>query len=163
MLGMNHRDTEARRKKSFHTASDLLLLLLLVVLAGCAGNGNGLDENGNPVGSGGQLPVSFPPTYANIQTNVFSSICIACHVGASAPQGLRLDDANAYNLLVGVPSTERPDLLRVNPGNPDASYIIRKLEGGPDIFGNQMPLNRTPLPQPTINAIRVWIKNGAPR
>ena len=141
-----------------------LFLSLLVGLAGCAGNGQGLDDNGNPIGTDGVgIPVAFEPTYTNIQHNVFSAICIECHVGASAPQGLRLDEANAYNLLVGVPSNEKPELARVNPGNPDASYIIRKLEGGPDTVGSQMPLNRTPLPQPTINAIRVWIARGAQR
>jgi hypothetical protein len=70
---------------------------------------------------------------------------------------------SSYDHLVSVPSQERPELLRVNPGNPDLSYIIRKLEGGPDIAGGQMPLDRTPLEQTTINAIRVWIAQGAPR
>jgi len=36
--------------------------------------------------------------------------------------------AFAFNLLVGVPSTEVPSLLRVKPGDPDNSYIIQKLE-----------------------------------
>jgi hypothetical protein len=140
----------------------LLLVALMVAAAGCAGNGKGLDENGNPIGSdGGEIPVAFDPTFTNIQSNVFTPICSACHIGANAPQGLRLDEASSYNLLVGIPSVERPELLRVAPGNPDGSYIIRKLEGGPNIAGAQMPLNLTPLPQTTINAIRVWISRGA--
>jgi hypothetical protein len=141
-----------------------LVAAVLLYLPGCAGNGQGLDENGNPIGSdGGGLPVDFEPTFTNIQANVFSAICINCHVGASAPQGLQLDAGNSYNMLLGVPSTERPELFRVAPGNPDASYLIRKLEGGPDIVGAQMPLNLTPLSQNTINAIRIWIAQGAPR
>jgi len=131
---------------------------------GCAGNGQGLDQNGNPIGSGnGGLPVTFPPTFSNIQQNVFTPICTQCHIGASAPEGLHLDEANSYAALVGVPSVENPAFLRVKPGDPDNSYIIRKLEGGPDIVGGQMPLNRTPLDQPTINAIRIWIAQGAPK
>ncbi|HEY7160406.1 MAG TPA: hypothetical protein VH815_04065 [Acidobacteriota bacterium] len=153
---MNHKD-------SFWAL--LALLALVVSLNGCAGNGNGLDENGNPIGSGGggDLPVAFDPTFTNIQTNVFNSVCIQCHVGAAAPQGLRLDNQNAYDALVNVLSSERGDLFRVKPGDPDNSYIIRKLEGGPEIAGAQMPLNLTPLPQETINAIRVWISQGAQR
>lgn len=140
----------------------LLLIALMVAAAGCAGNGNGLDENGNPIGSdGGGIPVAFDPTFTNIQNNVFTPICTACHFGANAPQGLSLDEANSYNLLVGIPSVEKPELPRVAPGNPDGSYIIHKLEGGPNITGGQMPLNRTPLSQSTINAIRVWISQGA--
>jgi hypothetical protein len=142
----------------------LLFFAFLVLIAGCAGNGNGLDENGNPVGTGnGPLPVAFPPTFTNIQTNVFNRVCIACHLGANAPQGLRLDGDNAYDFLVNVASTEKPELLRVRPGDPDNSYIIHKLEGGPNIVGAQMPLNLAPLPQETINAVRVWISEGAQR
>ena len=137
--------------------------LFLLLVAGCAGNGNGLDENGNPIGTDGGLPVAFEPTYANIQQNVFTPICSQCHIGASAPQGMQLDEANAYQMIVGVASAEHPELLRINPGNPDNSYIIRKLEGGPDIAGVQMPRGRTPLPQDVINAIRVWVARGAPR
>lgn len=136
----------------------------LIYLPGCAGNGQGLDENGNPIGSdGGVIPIDFEPTFTNIQTNVFSAICVNCHVGAAAPQGLILDAANSYDMLVGVASSERPELFRVAPGNPDVSYLIRKLEGGPDIVGSQMPLNLSPLRQNTINSIRVWIAQGAPR
>jgi hypothetical protein len=154
---MNHKDS---------LWALIALLALVLSLNGCAGNGKGLDENGNPIGSGddgGGLPVAFEPTFTNIQTNVFNSICIQCHVGAAAPQGLRLDDQNSYDSLVNVLSNERLDLFRVEPGNPDNSYLIRKLEGGPGIAGAQMPLNLTPLPQETINAIRVWISQGAQR
>ena len=139
-----------------------ILISVLLLSFGCAGNGNGLDENGNPIGSdGGGLPVAFEPTFTNIQQNVFSAICIECHIGPSAPQGLRLDAANSYANLVNVRSVEQSDLFRVEPGNPNASYIIRKLEGGPNITGGQMPLNRPALQQNTINAIRVWISQGA--
>lgn len=143
---------------------EILQIAAILYCFGCAGNGTGLDENGNPIGSGnGGLPVAFEPTFSNIQQNVFSAICIECHSGPLAPEGLRLDSQNSYNHLVGVRSTEQSDLFRVEPGNPDRSYIIRKLEGGPDISGGQMPLDRIPLDQLTINAIRVWIAQGAPR
>ena len=140
-----------------------VLLIAILFFPGCAGNGNGLDENGNPIGSdGGNLPVAFEPTFTNIQQNVFSAICVECHIGALAPLGLRLDAQNSYANLVSIRSVEQSNLFRVNPGNPDVSYIIRKLEGGPNISGGQMPLNRPSLQQNTINAIRVWIAQGAP-
>jgi len=141
-----------------------LFFAFLALIAGCAGDGTGLDENGNPIGPGNEpLPVAFPPTFTNIQTNVFNRVCIACHIGANAPQGLRLETENAYDLLVNIASTEKPELLRVSPGNPDNSYLIHKLEGGPNIVGAQMPLNISPLSQETINAFRVWISQGAQR
>jgi hypothetical protein len=149
------------RPISFLLAGATLLLLFLL---GCAGDGRGLDENGNPIGSdGGGLPVAFEPTLTNIQRNVFSAICVDCHAGPQAPQGLRLDPQNSYDNLVNIRSVEQSDLFRVDPGNADASFIIRKLEGGPNITGGQMPLNRPALQQNTINAIRIWIAQGAPR
>jgi Bacterial Ig-like domain len=93
---------------------------------------------------------------------VFTPICSKCHIGAGAPQGLQLDAAHSYNLLVGVPSIEQPSLLRVKSGDPDNSYMVHKIEGLPGITGGQMPLGETPLPQATIDAIRQWITNGAP-
>jgi Bacterial Ig-like domain len=99
--------------------------------------------------------------FQSIQDNVFTPICSKCHIGASAPEGLQLDAAHSYNLLVGVASVEEPNLLRVDPGNPDTSYMVLKIEGAPGIEGGQMPLGETPLPQATIDAMRQWITDGA--
>lgn len=139
----------------------VLLSLVVCAAAGCAGNGEGLDANGQPIGSAPPAPPSLTPDLPSIQANVFTPICTQCHIGASAPLGLQLDAAHSYALLVGIPSAEQPSVLRVSPGNPDNSYIVRKLEGAPGISGGQMPLGQTPLPQSTINVIRQWITDGA--
>jgi len=135
--------------------------LLAAAAAGCAGNGDGLNQNGQPIGSGGGSGV-VTADLQSIQDNVFTPICSKCHIGASAPEGLQLDSAHSYNLLVDVPSVEQPSLFRVKPGDPDDSYMVRKIEGLSSIVGGQMPLGETPLPQATIDAIRQWIINGAP-
>jgi hypothetical protein len=139
----------------------IVALLVAAAMAGCAGNGNGLDANGNPVtpGSGGTTPLTAD--FQSIQANVFTPICTKCHIGAGAPQGLQLDAAHSYALLVSVPSQEQPSVLRVSPGAPDNSYIIRKLQGTAGISGGQMPLGGPYLPQSTIDVIRQWITNGA--
>src|SRR2546421_4891128 len=139
----------------------LIAALAAAAMTGCtAGSGAGLDPNGQPVGSGGPPPLTAD--FTSIQANVFTPICTRCHIGAGAPEGLQLDAAHSYSLLVGVPSAEAPSLLRVKAGDPDNSYIIRKLEGGPGIVGVQMPADGPPyLPQATINVIRAWITNGA--
>lgn len=137
-------------------------LVAVTCLAGCAGNGKGLDQNGQPLSSGGASTGAVTADFQSIQDNVFTPICSKCHIGASAPEGLQLDAAHSYNLLVGVPSAEQPNLLRVKPGDPDDSYMVHKIEGLPGIDGGQMPLGETPLPQATIDAIRQWITNGAP-
>jgi len=143
-------------------------LLVAAALAGCAGNGEGLNSQGLPIGSssgGGGGSGGGPVTadFQSIQANVFTPICSPCHSGANAPHGLMLDAAHSYNDIVGIPSVEQPGFDRVNPGNPDKSYLVMKIEGAPGISGQQMPLGETPLPQSTINAIRQWISAGAPQ
>jgi hypothetical protein len=146
-------------------ASRVCVVLASMVIAACAGNGEGLDANGRPLVPGGSG--SLPPLSADldsIQANIFTPICSVCHIGGGAPEGLRLDAADSFNLLVGVPSTEVPSLLRVKPGDPDNSYIIQKLEGHAAV-GAQMPFG-CPTTQPclttsTIAFIRQWITDGA--
>ncbi|MBS0579024.1 MAG: hypothetical protein JSR36_07150 [Proteobacteria bacterium] len=136
--------------------------VLASLLGACAGNGQGLDANGNPVGAGGGAPpTTLTADFKSIQENVFTPICVHCHSGASAPEGLQLDEAHSYALLVGVASAEQPSLQRVNPGDPDSSYLVQKLEGSAGITGARMPFGGPYLPQSTIAVIRQWITNGA--
>ena len=148
------------------------LLAVSAGLAGCAGNGEGLNSNGVPIGSssgsgsgsssgGGSGTVTAD--FQSIQDNVFTPICSPCHSGAGAPYGETLDAAHSYNSIVGVPSGEIPTLDRIKPGDPDNSYLVQKIEGAPGISGAQMPYHETPLVQSTIDAIRQWVTDGAPQ
>jgi hypothetical protein len=136
-------------------------LAAAAALYGCAGNGKGLDANGNPIGAGASSGGPLTADFKSIQENVFTPICTKCHIGASAPEGLQLDSAHSYALLVGVASAEQPSVKRVEAGDPDSSYIIRKLQGSPGISGERMPFGGPYLPQSTIDVIRQWITNGA--
>ena len=161
----------------------VLAWIVLLILGGCSGSGEGLDEQGNPIVDDTPPVVEPPPevmppeemppeemppmddapTFTSIQETVFVPFCV-CHVGAIAPRGLVLNSDATYDLLVGTPSEQVSDLLRVEPGNPDDSYIILKLEGSPEITGFQMPpteLGERHLPQETIDLVREWIAAGA--
>jgi hypothetical protein len=140
----------------------VMVLLVSSSLTSCHGNGRGLDEEGNPIGTQAwQMPAAFAPTYSNVQSYVFNSGCTDCHSGASASNGLSLDADRSYGLLINRPSSQQPRYLLVKPGKPDESYLILKLEGGPGIVGKQMPLDPPRLSQETVNAIRLWILEGA--
>ena len=146
---------------SNHTPRAGLLLLSMTCAAfvACtAGSGEGLDISGRPLSEGGDVPLA--PTLASVQANVFNPYCIVCHSGANAPQGLRVDATSSFTNLIGVTSRQDSPLLRVAPGNPDQSYLIRKLEGTASV-GEQMPLGGPPVPQSTINFVRQWITDGA--
>jgi hypothetical protein len=138
-----------------------VVLAALGALAACAGNGEGLDANGQPIGSTPPPDQTLTATFASIQANIFTPICTKCHAGAGAPEGLQLDAQHSYALLVGVPSTESPAVLRVKPGDPDNSYLVQKLEGAPGIVGAQMPFGGPYLSQSTIDVVRQWITDGA--
>lgn len=134
----------------------LVVMLLLLMVGGCGAGGGSEEEGGE----------GLQPTLRSIQANIFSPICAqpGCHVGATAQQGLMLDtEDNSFLDLVGINSTELPALLRVDPGNPDGSYLVHKIEGRATIVGAQMPLNQPPLSRAQIEAIRQWIQNGALR
>ena len=140
----------------------LSALAAAVALSGCGGgSGEGLDASGRPIGEGGAA-TPLAPTLASLQQNVFTPACTGCHAGAGAPQGLRLDAGNSYAMLVGVPSVEVRSVLRVAPGNPDASYLVQKLEGSAAV-GARMPLGGPFLDAATIAVVRQWIAAGAPQ
>lgn len=141
-------------------ASRACVALLAASIAACAGNGEGLDANGRPLAPGGTGPVQLSADFDSIQANIFTPICSVCHVGGGAPEGLRLDAADSFNLIVGVPSTEVPSLDRVKAGDPNNSYLIQKLEGHAAV-GAQMPLGGPYLSTTTIDFIRQWITDGA--
>ena len=138
----------------------ILATAVTFALASCtAGDGTGLDAGGRP------LPPGPPPNgdFQQIQDTIFGPICSGCHQGANAPQGLRLDAGNSYALLVNVASAEVPALMRVKPGDPDASYIVQKIQGNAAV-GARMPANGPPyLSQTQIDLVRGWIAAGAPQ
>jgi len=135
--------------------------ILTLILSGCGG-GSGGYSSPPPPSPPPPPPAAFGANFSEIQANVFTPTCAVsgCHQGAAAPQGLRLDEASSYGLLVGMASTEVMSLLRVDPGDPDNSYLIQKLEGTAAV-GARMPLNGNPLSQATIDTIRQWIIDGA--
>ncbi len=137
----------------------VLFLAAGLGLLGCApGSGEGLNVSGRPLSESGNVPLAA--TLESIQVNVFDASCTVCHAGASAPLGLRLDASSSFTNLVGVPSRQVGSLLRVEPGEPDRSYLIRKLEGTA-AGGAQMPLGGPPIPRATIDFLRQWILDGA--
>jgi len=149
---------DPRRRQALRTGA----LVLGTLLAGCAGDGKGLDVNGRPPGeSGAGLPPATGATFKAVQDNVLTPYCTGCHAGASAPLGLRLDAGNSYALLVNVNSVEVGSLKRVLPGDPGNSYLVQKIEGRASV-GARMPLGGAALSQANIDLVRTWIAAGAP-
>jgi uncharacterized protein (TIGR03118 family) len=105
-------------------------------------------------------------TLSQLQAAVFTPKCAGCHdgsapAGGALPGSMDLTAGNSHGSLVNVASQEKPALMRVKPGEPDNSYLVHKLEGGPNIEGSRMPLGGPFLDQATIDDVRAWIASGA--
>ena len=140
----------------------LCVLPLTALLSGC-------DEKLSDLT--GPTP-ALTPTLSSIQAQIFSNsdstgrrTCVSCHtdVGRTPSAGLNLREGTSFASLVGKPSARKAGATFVVPGDPDASYLIQKLEAGrTDIVGGRMPLGGPPyLTDGQLLVLRRWIALGA--
>ncbi|HEX2736053.1 MAG TPA: hypothetical protein VHM70_30845 [Polyangiaceae bacterium] len=92
----------------------------------------------------------------------------SCHSGENAADGLDLLGPDAFDLLVNGQSMLYPDQTLVIPGDPDHSFLMRKLLNDlPEdmSLGDPMPKGEAirwqQLPDDQINLVRDWIAGGA--
>ena len=114
---------------------------------------------------------NLSPTFSSIQQTIFSAsdssgrlACVGCHTdqGRTPASNLVLLEGRSYQQLVGRASLGKPGATLVIPGDPDNSYIVKKLERAPDIVGGRMPRNNGPfLTEGQMRVIRRWIAEGA--
>jgi hypothetical protein len=126
-----------------------VLLVAAALLAACG------SDDSQPVSKDG-LP---PDEYAldALMQDIFVPTCSSgrCHTAGIATGGLILD-ANLVENTVGVVSRSAPPRVLVVAGDPDASYLLEKLESDTPAAGARMPLTG-PLPPRDIARIRAWI------
>ena len=126
----------------------LSISLSTICLLSCSGN----------TGTGPENPTSISSaTFAAIQQEVFTPTCAisGCHNGSERPN---LTSAVAYNNIVNVQSAQGVDYI--DPGNPDNSYLYRKIIGV-NIAGRIMPRNGAAFAAAITDSVRTWIENGA--
>lgn len=147
----------------------LVTILGLLFMAGCYGSGDGLCRDGSePSDEGfcndGSTPAGEEerPLYSIIQRDVFDRRCTFCHYGANASGRLDLTGEFSYQSMVGVPSNQSGQYLRVDPGHPEDSYLIIKLaEGDPRRLQDRMPRDGPYMSEEEIKYIADWIYWGA--
>lgn len=163
----------------FRTLTGLTAIAALALLSACGpGSGQGLDADGNLLGTGAEAPVdnggpgpiaaSGNPnaTLAWVQSNVFGGVCTQCHTGAGAPLGVDWSTESSTCSNIDRASGEITSLMEIESGNPAGSYVVWKLENaGPNgeaIVGAQMPLSNPALSADSIKNIKDWIGDGTP-
>ncbi len=112
----------------------------------------------------------YATTYEGIQALVFDSAVYACSNdichGSAAQGGLDLRAGVSHAGLVAVASQIDPATLRVYPGDEDRSLLYGKVAaktlGGPAVPGSPMPANAATVSADLLEAMRLWIRAGAP-
>jgi hypothetical protein len=108
-------------------------------------------------------------TLTQLQNEFFGPICSACHNGSNPlvlPGSMNLTTPQqTYSNTVNVSSQQDSAQKRIQPGSPDTSYLVRKVEGDPGISGSRMPRG-CPGTQPClsdaeIQRLRDWVNAGA--
>jgi hypothetical protein len=110
----------------------------------------------------GQNEKSLLTHAGDIQPIWDQSCTSGCHPGNDSM--LSLEPDYAWKTMVGIPSVEVPLMDRVEPGEPDQSYLVHKIEdthlnvGG---MGFAMPNFSDLLAEEEIQNVRDWITQGA--
>ena len=108
-------------------------------------------------------PVTATVSFSTDVMGIFNTYCNNCHTAGGPPAQLNLDPGSAYANIVDVPATELASMDRIEPGDPDNSYMVNKLQGSHLSVGGSgtvMPPSGG-LPQATINLMRTWVSEGA--
>lgn len=108
------------------------------------------------------------PTLAALQGAVFTPACATsgCHDAATVAGELDLSTASrSYESMVGVPSRNRVAKenawLMIKPGEPERSFLVRKLDGPGLGEGDPMPSETEMLSAYYRDLIVQWINGGA--
>lgn len=151
------------------TASDALRILRAAVGQGVTLNCSGCGPSTTTTSTTTTTTIAltsatWSEVFAILQDNGCGNA--NCHgLGFSNALLGNLDKFDAgYDALVGAASSQNPALQRVNPFNPDLSYLINKLEGTQIEAGGtlgRMPSGLPPLSPAQIATIRSWILAGA--
>lgn len=175
-----------RRRTAAHTRAVLLTsLLALGASAGCEEEEASVDSSAQ--GDGGSKQVgksdggaddksasgSCSTTYQAIQKSIFEAKkCTSgpCH-GAGNDTGLTLTADKSYENLINVDAKAplTPSMKLVTPGEQALSFLYLKLAAAthktplPSGGGAPMPTGATPLSEQQLEAVRLWIRGGAPK
>lgn len=135
-----------------------IALLSLLFLAACGELKQLPTDPGGPV-----EPIDPTATFTRVQTEIFTPNCtgIGCHDPLGRQEGMVLIAGQAYANIVNRPATQNSALNRIQPGDPDNSYLYRKILGA-GINGERMPQGGPYLNDAQIQLVRNWIRRGAP-
>jgi len=143
-----------------------LTAIATLLACGCSSTDRAAAEASDAMGDGG-APCTFScldasgsdrPLAQQVRATLDTCAGADCHnIGVG---GMAIAPGGEFDAMIGVRAFERPDLFRIQPGDPVSSYVYIKLscEGG--VVGNCMPPGGA-----TAGILRTfhdWIEAGAP-
>ena len=102
---------------------------------------------------------TYIPTFTELESDVFGVSCAFSSCHGSGTGGLLLNGEDDFERLVGIESTVLAGEILVVAGDSSASYLIKKMRGSDDIFGDVMPPGG--LDEEIVQSVANWIDAGA--
>lgn len=161
--------------KSFWAYSSMLIVLCL---ASCGGGGSSSSASTSPADpyAGSTCPISTTKMTPSFSADILPALQLSCGSNTSSCHGgtnpagriLFSGSANSVYTQLRAVTQSGPSWYRVNPGDPNTSWLIEKIsKDNPGLaafgqtYGTRMPQGAPILCQPTIDTLRAWIANGA--
>ena len=156
---------------------DLLLFVGVLLGSGCGDGASSTGDRaaggaGGSGGAGGE-PVAATPTFVADVGPMLKQSCAfqSCHGGGSGGFNLPATDLQTmYALVVGQASRTLSGMPLVDPGKPENSFLLTKVEGRQNELdarcvggrcGGPMPEGAGLLPEEKRATLRAWIAAGA--
>jgi hypothetical protein len=121
-------------------------------------------------------PEANPVSFAQDVQPILTANCVGCHGAQPTAKPMSLQAGAAYANIVNIQAAETDTstlLDRIEPGDPEASYLIHKIQGTHTAAsvrgrGQRMPLAcpvvtppRACLTAEEIQLVRQWVLEGA--
>lgn len=110
-----------------------------------------------------EVPVGTPVSYSVHLEPLVTARCLGCHKADEPKAKLVLEQGTGYGQLVGRRSVQVPEMQLVQPGEPESSYLWRKLQHATEV-GKGMPRTLTgakKLQPAELELYHRWISDGA--
>jgi hypothetical protein len=143
--------------------SRIAIAMTTLLGAACDDAPEGEDSSGESDASTTDVP---EVDYATQIQPIWNARC-TCHLqgmsGTMEATTLTLNPEFSHDELVGTPAVAVPTMARIEPGDPDASYLWHKIHDtqlGVGGGGTEMPPGETLAPA-DVELIEHWIRGGA--
>ncbi len=140
----------------------LAVALLAFVLPGCPGG----DDDDSSAGDDDDATAADDDDAATPPASFTSDVMplfagCGCHMTGNPSAAFSLEANAAYANMVDVASTLHGSMDRVEPGDPENSFLLLKVREASPPAGDQMPPTGPYLGQAEIDTITQWINEGA--